>query len=85
MSACGQYETALTDEQWEVLSPLLPAPQWRPGGPGRPPCDRRRVINGIVYVNKTGCQWRMLPKTSGLGRPCMGTSGAGGGRVYGSG
>ena len=65
MSACCQYETDLTDEQWEVLSPLLPAQQWRPGGPGRPPCDRQRVINGILYVNKTGCQWRMLPKDFG--------------------
>lgn len=65
MSACCQYETDLTDEQWEVLQPLLPAPQWRPGGPGRPPGDRRRVCNGILYVNKTGCQWRMLPKDFG--------------------
>jgi putative transposase len=65
MSACCQYETDLTDEQWEVLSLLLPAQQWHPGGPGRPPCDRRRVLNGILYVNKTGCQWRMLPKDFG--------------------
>ena len=65
MSACCQYETDLTDEQWEVLHPLLPVRQWHPGGPGRPPCDRRRVINGILYVNKTGCQWRMLPKDFG--------------------
>jgi putative transposase len=65
MSAYGQYATDLTEEQWEVLRPLLPAPQWRPGGPGRPPCDRRRVINGILYVNKTGCQWRMLPTDFG--------------------
>ena len=65
MSACCQYETDLTDEQWEVLHPLLPVRQWHPGGPGRPPRDRRRVINGIVYVNKTGCQWRMLPKDFG--------------------
>ena len=65
MSACCQYETDLTDEQWEVLCPLLPVQQWRPGGPGRRPCDRRRVINGILYVNKTGCQWRMLPKDFG--------------------
>jgi putative transposase len=65
LSAGCQYETDLTDEQWEGLSPLLPAQQWRPGGPGRPPCDRRRVLNGIVYVNKTGCQWRRLPKDFG--------------------
>jgi len=49
MSACCQYATDLTDEQWEVLHPLLPARQWRPGGPRRPPCDRRRVMNGILW------------------------------------
>jgi len=65
MSAGGQYDTDLTDEPWEVFHPLLPAQQWRPGGQGRPPCNRRCVINGIVYVNKTGCQWRMLPKDFG--------------------
>jgi putative transposase len=65
MSACCQYKTDLTDEQWEVLHPLLAVRRWRPGGPGRPPGDRRRVINGILYVNKTGCQWRMLPKDLG--------------------
>jgi putative transposase len=65
MSTGCHYPTDVTDAQWEVLHPLLPAPQWRPGGPGRPPCDRRRVINGILYVNKTGCQWRMLPKDLG--------------------
>jgi putative transposase len=36
-----------------------------PGGPGRPLKDRRQVINGILYVTKTGCQWRMLPKEFG--------------------
>ena len=65
MSTGWHYPTDVTDAQWEVLHPLLPAPQWRPGGPGRPPGDRRRVINGIFYVNKTGCQWRMLPKDFG--------------------
>jgi putative transposase len=65
MSACGQYATDVTDAQWDVLHPLLPTPQWRPGGRGRPPCERRRVINGIFSVNKTGCQWRMLPKEFG--------------------
>jgi putative transposase len=65
MSACCQYETDVTDEQWEVLSPLLPAQPWYPGGPGRPPCDRRRVINGILEVNKTGGQGRMRPKDFG--------------------
>ena len=65
MSTQDQYPTDLTDPQWEILQPLLPPPKWRRGGPGRPPCSRRRVINGTLYVTKTGCQWRMLPPSFG--------------------
>ncbi len=61
MSTPKKYPTDLTDKQWEILQPLFPAPKWQPGGPGCPPCDRRTVVNGIVYATKTGCQWRMLP------------------------
>src|SRR5919107_3389875 len=62
MSATNYYATDLSDEQWAILEPLLPEQKWHPGGPGRPPCDVRQVINAIFYVNKTGCQWRMLPQ-----------------------
>ena len=55
----------MTDAQWELLHSLLPAGKWRPGGPGRPPCDGRRIVNGILYVTKTGCQWRLVPKDFG--------------------
>jgi putative transposase len=65
MRTVGHYPTDVNDAQWEVLQLGLPSPTWRPGGPGRPPMDRRRVINGIVYVNKTGCQWRMMPTDIG--------------------
>jgi putative transposase len=65
MSTEGHYPTDVSDAQWEVLQLVLPPPKWRPGGPGRKPLDLRRVINGIFYVNKTGCQWRMLPTTLG--------------------
>jgi putative transposase len=65
MSPVGYYPTDVTDGQWEFLTPLLPQPKWRPGGPGRPPSDLRRVLNGIFYVTKTGCQWRMLPRDFG--------------------
>jgi putative transposase len=65
MSAACQYETDVTDAQWDVLYPLLPKGTGTPGGRGRPPCPLRRVVNGILYVNKTGCQWRMLPKDFG--------------------
>jgi putative transposase len=65
MSADYRYPTDLTDEPWELLQSVLPERTWRPGGPGRPPCDVRRIVNGILYVNQTGCQWRLVPKACG--------------------
>lgn len=59
------YPTDLTEAQWQLLQPHLPRPKKQPGGAGRPPADRRAVVNAILYVNKTGCQWRMLPKAYG--------------------
>lgn len=59
------YPTDLTDAQWQFIEPLLPTPTWHPGRRGRPPVDRRRVIDGIVSLKETGCQWRMLPKDFG--------------------
>ncbi len=56
------YPTDLTDEQWAFLEALLPVQQGR----GRPrEVDLRRIINGIFYVNRSGCQWYMLPKEFG--------------------
>jgi putative transposase len=65
MSLSKHYPTDVTEEQWEVLAPLLPQPTWRPGGPGRRPSDLRQVCNGIFYVTKSGCQWRMVPREFG--------------------
>lgn len=65
MSTMCHYPTDMSDAQWEVLRLVLPPPKWRLGGPGRKPMDLRRVINGIFYVNKTGCQWRMMPTDIG--------------------
>jgi putative transposase len=53
-----RYETDLTDEQFAILGPLLP----RPKRTGRPPADLREVANAILYLVRTGCQWRLLPK-----------------------
>lgn len=72
MSTACHYPTDISDEQWALLQPLLPKPQWHPGGPGRKPMDLRRVLNGIFYVNKTGCQWRMMPKDLGKGHTIYG-------------
>ena len=65
MSTRRYYPTDLTEGQWQLLLALLPARKWRPGGPGRPPYDLRRVLNGLLYLLKTGCQWRMLPREYG--------------------
>ena len=67
MSAEAQryYPTDLSEGQWQLIAPLLPEPKSGPGKPGRPPRDRRQVLNGILYVVKTGCQWRQLPREFG--------------------
>jgi putative transposase len=58
------YETDLTDEQWRLVAPLLPAAKHG----GRPrSANLRLIVNTILYLNKTHCQWRMLP--TNLARP----------------
>jgi putative transposase len=55
------YPSDLTDEQWAVLEPLIP-----PSHGGRPrTINLQPIVNGIFYRNKSGCQWRMLPKEFG--------------------
>ena len=46
----GQYATDVTDAQWQQIQPLLPASRWWPNGPGRPPRDRRQIVNGLLYL-----------------------------------
>jgi putative transposase len=51
------YPSDLTDEQWEVVRPLIPTPTL-----GRPrQVDLREVLNTIFYLVRSGCQWDMLP------------------------
>lgn len=52
------YASDLTDEQWSLLKHAIPPA--RPGGRHRS-VDMRAVINGILYLNRTGCSWRLLP------------------------
>src|SRR3954469_26058902 len=54
----ARYQTDLTDPQWAVLQPLMPPP----ARTGRPRADLREVTNGILYLVRTGCQWRLLPR-----------------------
>lgn len=52
------YPDDLTDGQWRLLAPLLPAA--KPGGRPRT-TDLREVVNAILYLTRTGCGWRHLP------------------------
>lgn len=56
------YSTELSDLEWALLGPLLPPA--KPGGRPRR-VDLRRILNGICYALRSGCQWRLLPRTYG--------------------
>jgi len=51
----------LTDEQWVWLEPLIPSPKRQPGGRGRPVRAPREVLNGILWILRTGAPWKDLP------------------------
>jgi transposase len=54
-----RYPSDLTDEEWALVEPLIP-----PGkrGGGKRTVVMRNVMNGIMYILSTGCQWRAIPK-----------------------
>ena len=54
-----RYPSDLTDAEWAHIKPLIP-PAKRGGGKCR--VDIREVVNGVMYVPSTGCQWRYIPK-----------------------
>ena len=49
-----KYETDLTDEQWEIIEPLFVGMRKRKW-------EKRELVNAVLYLVKTGCQWRNLP------------------------
>lgn len=54
-----KYPTNLTDEQWERLRPFVERAEGTVGRPAK--ADLREIINALLYMNRTGCQWRMFP------------------------
>lgn len=52
----------LPDELWSQFEPLLPAPPPPSPKGGRPPVDNRAALRGIIFVNRTGIPWQMLPR-----------------------
>ncbi len=55
-----RYPSDLTDGEWALIEPLIP-PAKRGGG--KRSVDMRAVVNGLMYVLSTGCQWRAIPRT----------------------
>ena len=72
----------LTDQQWRRIEPLLPAQKPRIGRPSK---DHRSIINGILWVLRTGAPWRDLLEVYGLGLPSPAVSTVGVRRVCGNG
>src|SRR5512140_739829 len=56
----------VSDKLWKVISPLLPPKPAKPRG-GRPRVSNRAVLTGIIFVLKSGIQWKMLPQEMGCG------------------
>ena len=54
-----RYPSDLTDEEWAHIEPLIPPAKL---GGGRRRVKMREVVNAVMYVLSTGCQWRSLPK-----------------------
>jgi len=53
-----RYDTDLTDQEWRVIEPNLPVEQKR-GRPRKWPM--REIVNGLFYVMRAGCSWRLMP------------------------
>ena len=70
-----RYPSDLTDAEWAHIEPLIPP--GKPGG-GKRRVAIREVINGVMYILSTGCQWRALcPRICRPEAPCMITSACG--------
>jgi transposase len=54
-----RYPSDLTDEEWALIAPLIPLA--KPGGNKRT-VNEREIVNGLMYILSTGCQWAALPK-----------------------
>jgi transposase len=60
----ARYPSDIADEEWALVEPHLPPPRKPRGTKAKQqaPIDRREVLNAVLFVLTTGCQWRQLPK-----------------------
>ena len=61
-----EAQPLVPDDLWEAIEPLLPKEPPKPKG-GRPRVPDRAALGGIIFVLRTGCPWRLLPKELGCG------------------
>jgi transposase len=54
-----RYPSDLTDDEWALIAPLIPPA--KPGGNKRT-VNEREIVNGLMYILSTGCQWAALPR-----------------------
>lgn len=59
----------IPDDLWNLIEPILP-PDKPPGSNGRPRVPNRTVLNGILYVLRTGGQWKMIPRQYSSASTC---------------
>src|SRR4029450_10157818 len=60
LQARKPYASYLTDAKWTILEPMIPTAHTQRGGRPRT-VDMREVLNTLLYLNRRGCQWEMLP------------------------
>ena len=59
MVNCLRYDSDLTDKEWSIIEPIFTKAK---KGKHLQKHPKRELVNAVRYLNKTGCQWRMLPK-----------------------
>ncbi len=60
----------IPNDLWREIEPILGKEKKEPRTKGRPPVPFREVLDGILYVLRTGCQWKALPREYGSGSTC---------------
>jgi transposase len=76
MPCCNRYDhkknhtiTKISDKLWDRISNIFPSE--KPNNTvGRPAIPFRKLLDGIVYILRTGCQWKMVPREYGSGSTC---------------
>lgn len=59
----------IPDDLWALIKPIFPQKEFKQSG-GRPWTDPRRVLDGVIYILRTGCQWKKVPEKYCPGSTC---------------